>query len=800
MKATKIFTFVLFFVFSEAHTQDVKVIGSASGEPVFGVSVHTPNQKKMVMGNRSGVADLSGFEANDTLIFRHTAYHPVTTLKKDIKEGVIRLESKTFIMRDVSVTVSKWEQNQDEIPQQILSITPDDVARVNPQTTADLLDQTGQVFVQKSQLGGGSPMIRGFAANRVLIMVDGVRMNNAIYRSGNLQNVISIDPNLIGEAEVIYGPGSVIYGSDALGGVMDFHTREPKFSSSDKTTLNAMVFTRYSTANNERTGHADVNIGTRKFASFSSVTFSDFNNLRAGSNRPEGYPDFGKRTFYVERIDGEDQVIANDDPNLQVPSGYRQLNLLQKFAVRPTDWWQVEYAFHYSTTSDIPRYDRLIVTEDDGSPDKAEWNYGPQRWSMNWLNSAFYNENFWYDEAKITLAYQDVQESRIDRNFNNPRRRNRTEDVDVFSVNADLDKQINENQQLFYGLEYVGNRVNSNAFRENINTGEKEPTATRYPDKGSTWQSAAAYLGYKWRTSDKTVVNAGARYTNIWINSQFSDQFYDFPFDEIDINSGAFSGSLGLVHTPVNFLKLDMMVSSGFRAPNIDDVGKVFDSEPGNVVVPNSNLRPEYVYNAETGARVQLLNNRLTLGASGFYTLLNNAMVRRNFRFNGQDSIAYDGELSRVQALVNVGSAYIWGYHFSVQAQLNPWLVLNSTVTNTYGRDREENIPLRHTAPLFGQTTLSYSHSNLQAEFYVRYNGARPFSELSPSEQNKTFLYTDNGTLSWTTLNLRASYELGEKFLISTALENILDLHYRPYSSGISAPGRNLIISLRATL
>lgn len=791
---------ILFIVFSGVYAQNVKVIDSASGAPIPGVSVYTPSQKKMVMGNRSGVVNLSGFRENDTLIFRHTAYHPISTLKHDIEGGLIQLESRTFMMQDASVTVSKWEQNQDEIPQQILSITPEDIARVNPQTTADLLDQTGQVFVQKSQLGGGSPMIRGFAANRVLIVVDGVRMNNAIFRSGNLQNVISIDPNLIGEAEVIYGPGSVVYGSDALGGVMDFHTREPKFSSSDEVAVNGMAFMRYSTANNEKTGHVDVNIGTRKFASFSSVTFSDFDNLRAGSNRPDGYPDFGKRTFYVERVDGEDQVIPNDDPNLQVPSGYNQLNLLQKFAVRPADWWQVEYAFHYSTTSDIPRYDRLIVTEEDGSPDKAEWNYGPQRWSMNWLNSTFYNQNFWYDEAKITLAYQDVQESRIDRNFNNPRRRNRTEDVDVFSVNLDLDKQINEDQQLFYGLEYVGNRVNSRAFRENINTGEREPTATRYPDEGSTWQSAAAYLGYKWRTSEKTVINAGARYTDIRINSQFSDRFYDFPFEEIDINSGAFSGSLGLVYTPVDFLKLDVMVSSGFRAPNIDDVGKVFDSEPGNVVVPNSNLRPEYAYNAETGARVQLLDNKLTLGASGFYTLLNNAMVRRNFQFNGQDSIAYDGELSRVQALVNVGSAYIWGYHFSVQAQLNPWFVFNSTLTNTYGRDREENIPLRHTTPLFGQTTLSYSRNKLQTEFYVRYNGARTFNELSPSEQNKIFLYTDNGTLSWTTFNLRASYELGEKFLISTALENILDLHYRPYSSGISAPGRNLIISLRATL
>ena len=79
----------------------------------------------------------------------------------------------------------------------------------NPQTTADLLGQIGSVFIQKSQMGGGSPMIRGFATNRVLMVADGVRMNNAIYRSGNNQNIISIDPFSLEDAEVIFGPGSI---------------------------------------------------------------------------------------------------------------------------------------------------------------------------------------------------------------------------------------------------------------------------------------------------------------------------------------------------------------------------------------------------------------------------------------------------------------------------------------------------------------------------------------------------------------------------------------------------------------
>ncbi|WP_084607817.1 TonB-dependent receptor plug domain-containing protein [Prevotella dentasini] len=131
---------------------------------------------------------------------------------------------------EVVVSASKWRQNISEQPKRISVITPGESLFQNPQTAADLLELSGQVYVQKSQLGGGSPMIRGFATNRLLYSVDGIRMNTAIFRSGNLQNVISLDPFAMERTEVLFGPGSVIYGSDAMGGVMSFTTKNPVFS------------------------------------------------------------------------------------------------------------------------------------------------------------------------------------------------------------------------------------------------------------------------------------------------------------------------------------------------------------------------------------------------------------------------------------------------------------------------------------------------------------------------------------------------------------------------------------------
>ena len=297
------------------------------------------------------------------------------------------------------ISANKWEQNQSEIPFEILSIDAKEMSFSSPQTAADMLEATGQVFVQKSQLGGGSPMIRGFGANSVLIVVDGVRMNNTIFRSGNLQNVINIDPNSLESSEVIFGPGAVIYGSDALGGVMDFHTVSPSFANNDQKWVEGHAMARYSSANNEKTATALINIGRNKFGYVGSFSISDFGDLQTGSVRPDKYPDFGKRPEYVQTISGKDTIVQSSNANLQKFSGFRQLSTLHKFAFRPNDNFEIGYNFNFSTTTDIPRYDRLI--EYAGEELKyARWNYGPQKWMMNAIKVNFFKSNEIFDAVK----------------------------------------------------------------------------------------------------------------------------------------------------------------------------------------------------------------------------------------------------------------------------------------------------------------------------------------------------------------------------------------------------------------
>ena len=802
MRIAPIIFLISFFLYGLAYCQTIEVIDKRSGEGIENVVIYNLELNKSVQTNAQGIANLSIFIEGDILNFQHPSYHDRTIAYADIPEtgNKIDLEERIIKIDEVIVSASKWEQNPELIPNTVISINSKSIEFNNPPTTADMLDQSGQVFMQKSQLGGGSPMIRGFAANKLLIVVDGVRMNNAIYRSGNLQNVIGLDVNAIAEAEVLFGPGSVMYGSDALGGVIDFHTKSPILNGEGNITFLGNAFFRYATAANEKTAHADFSLGGKKFGSFTSLSFTDFNDLITGNKRTSEYPDYGKRTEFVQRIDGIDSILNNSNVNLQKFSGYNQFNLIQKFQFRPNDYLDLDYGFYFTNSSDIPRYDRLILYDQDSLPENSEWNYGPQKWIMNRLGARIYKSNKAYSEARVILSHQYVNESRIYRKYKDDVRRTRTEKVSVINFNADFDKTINETHQLYYGVDFSFNKVTSDAEKENIDTGEKSATSTRYPDGGSNYGFLAGYVNYLWIINKKHNLNAGLRYTNTRLHAKLDDQSDpDFEYDDFKNQNSAINGSLGWVFHINGKSKIDLIASSGFRAPNIDDMGKLFDSEPGYVIVPNKDLNPEYIYNLEMGIS-QKIGENLEFHIAGFYTWMIDAMVRRDYLFNGMDSIFYDGELRKTQALVNTGRANIYGLSFSFKGDISSNFGIFSSLNLTNGKDIIENVPLRHTAPLYGRSAIYYKLKNLFLEFNISYSGKKAYEDLSPSERNKMYLYTPDGSLAWCALNFMASYEIRNTILLNFGIENILNKHYRTYSSGISAPGRNFIFGMRIKL
>lgn len=795
----KIFFFIVcLFLLGAAMAQNIKVIDKVSLQAIPDVFIFCQDTSSIT--DALGKAGSAGFRGAEHIQFHHPSYQKITISYAELKEAkykVLMTESP-ILLNEVVISASGREQDKSKVPNKIATISAHQINMQNPQTAADLLGTAGGVFIQKSQYGGGSPMIRGFAANRVLIAVDGVRMNNAIFRSGNLQNVISIDPFSISKTEVIFGAGSVIYGSDAVGGVMNFYTLKPTLSTSEKPFTKINAATRYATASSEKTGHVDFNIGFKKWAFVTSATLSDFGDLKMGSHGPNEY----LRPEYVDRINGKDSVLVNSDPQVQNPTGYSQFNLMQKIRFRPNSAWDINLASHYSATSDYSRYDRLIRYQND-LPRAAEWYYGPQVWAMNSLKIDQTAASKMYDKLSLGIAHQYFEESRHDRNFQKTERYHTYEKVNVLSFNFDLEKSLTKKKKLFYGVETLLNKVVSTGEDENIITGVKVPASPRYPD-GSTWNSYAAYLSW-WNTiNDKFSMQAGLRYNQIALASEFDTTYYHFPFSTANLNKGALTGNLGFNYKASENWLLKLNLSTAFRAPNIDDIGKVFDSGDGAVVVPNPDLRPEYAYNAELGI-TRTFSDKVEIDFSVFYILLDQAMVRRDFTLNGLDSLMYNGEMSQVQAIQNAAQAWVYGFQADMEAILPYGFGFISHFSYQKGEEDLDNgstAPLRHAAPMFGSSHFTYTRNRFKADFYAVYNGEIAYKNLAPSEIDKAYIYaedTDGNPYSpaWYTLNLKLRYHLNSHIMFSFGAENLTDQRYRPYSSGVAGGGRNFIFGVK---
>ncbi len=784
--------------------QNIKVLNAITEEPIFGVAIFDANKTKSTITNFKGVANLDKFAATDTLYFQHLSHITTSLLKSKVVEtGVVYLNANTQGLNEIVISASKFEQHKKDITQKIVSSNAAIIEFINPQTSADALQNTGAVFVQKSQLGGGSPMIRGFSTNRLLITVDGVRMNNAIFRGGNIHNVIAVDPFAIQNTEVTLGSGSVIYGSDAIGGVMSFYTKNPQLSYTDSLLVKANTTVRYASASDEKTGHFDINLGYKKWGVLTSASYTDFNDLKMGAHGPDDY----LRNEFIVSNNGTDVIVSNPNPRVQRFSGYNQLNLTQKIKFEPRKNLSFDLGVHFSKSSDIPRYDRLIRFRGD-TLRSAEWNYGPQQWFMSNLQiTKLSSRSNLYDKVKATLAYQNFKESRIDRDFQTVDRRIREEAVDAYSFNLDFEKKLSEKTKLFYGGEYVFNKVGSVGTTENITTGTVTDAVSRYPN-GATWASAAIYTNLKYKPSTKFVLQSGLRFNRVSSEANFieNNRFLNLPFQTSKNTAGALTGTAGITWSPNETIQWKLNTASAFRAPNIDDIGKVFDSEPGSVVVPNEALRPEYAFGGEVGLKLDF-NKKLILDVSTYYTYLDNALVRRDSNLNGETEILYDGELSNVQSIQNASKAWIYGFEVGLKLLLSKHLEFLSQYSVIGGTEENDNIevPIRHVAPNFGNTHLVWKHNNLTLDAFANYNGELSFNQLAPSETVKDFIYAAdaNGnpfSPSWYTLNFRTQYKVNTNTTLTAALENITNQRYRPYSSGISAPGRNLVLALKYKL
>ena len=818
-----IFT-IVFFISGFTFSQQVKVLDQQTGKVVKNVSVFNDKQTINITTDNNGFADISEFKNSEFVVFSHLSYAVLRVRKSVIKAKnyVLYLTKESEQLDEVVISLFKTEEKSNRIAEQIAVLNARDIQKVSAQTSADLLATIPGIKVQKSQFGGGSPVIRGMESNRVLLVVDGVRMNNAIYRKGHLQSSITVTPNMLDKTEVVFGPSSVVYGSDALGGVIHYYTKTPKLSEENE--VKSQLFSRFSTVNNEITTSVSAEVRRKKWASLTSVSYSDFGDLKAGKNRSHGFEDWGKVFFYSENMNGnyKENPTVNSDPNLQRNTGYNQTDVLQKFFIPLSKNTDLKVNLQYSTSSDIPRFDRLAELKNDELK-FAEWYYGPQQRFLASTQLLINPNKSWVENGVITAAYQNLKESRIQRKFGSLDRSYREEGVAIFSLNGDFSVALTEDKKrtLSYGFEFAYNDVTSNSYGKELNIVNGEIAGfsndflvqSRYPDGGSNYLSSAFYIDYRQDINKKSTLNSGIRFTNTNLNATWLDQtFIQLAETDIQANHSAVTATLGYVYKPNKNWQINSVVSSGFRSPNIDDVGRVRE-KAGNVTVPNINVTPEFAYNAEIGIQKYFNDKKFRFGANVYYTLLDN-YIQRDFVYNSDGSVKqveFDGELGNAVSNQNKKTAYITGFTANYLGKISDAWKTSGFITYTKGSTYDTNEPMSSIPPLFGQFEVNYKADKLELGAAIRFNAKKDIEDFNITEgidnHDLTPIVDANatedvaiyyGTPSWVTLGLNGRYVVNTNFSLQARLDNLLDQHYIEFASGVASPGRNLSLSVMA--
>jgi len=754
------------------NAQEIVVLDALTQLPIEGVSITTKIKKSGVVSNKKGVLDLNTFNAQDTLTIQHLGYQKIKQTKGSIKKKTIFLVLKTHSLENIDIReirskLIEWQPI-------CTAITAKKIKESQSAQTSELLEKAMGISVQNSQNGGGSPNLRGMEANRLLIIVDGIPLNNTIFRSGHLQSTATINPVFLKSAEVLFGPASVAYGNGAMGGAILFSTKKPKNENSNQFTQ------QFESSSNAVFTSLISNYKLKNSANISGFSIKSYGDLKMGSNRKHSFKNWGKEPIITEN-------------NIQKGTAYRQADFFHKTLFKLNNVNFLLFNSQFSTSSNINRFDKLNDIK-EGKQKYKYWYYGPQKRFFQSIRLKNYSNTLLSDESVFTVAYQDIEESRHKQKNGEELLNNRTESLQIFDFKSDFLKNFNR-LKLNYGFDSKFQTLNSTA-----NLSSKDVVfynTSRYPDGGTNVLNSAFYAQINLECNKKLSLLAGSRYSINSLLATFKDTTtIHLPFQEINVRNKSLSNSLQLIYNLNNNLGFNGAISNGFRNPNTDDIGKVFSKNDLSVVVPNNQLTPEKSINIEVGIHLEI-KNLISLQMQVFQTQITDAIERREATLGGLDSLNYDGEMMRIMMNTNIGSATIKGVNFAYQLKINKQFSHN-TIINILRGETADGLPLAHIPPTNIISTLNYKNNKNTLSISTHYNRLKKWKDYDLEGVDNLEEATLIGNPSWYTINLKYLVTIDKNLTFIAGIHNIMDIHYKTFGSGISASGRNFSLSLQS--
>ena len=653
-----------------------------------------------------------------------------------------------ILPEEVTVTARRFEDDAFKMPEAVSILKRREIETSNFSTTPDVVSSLPGVWMQRTNLGGGSPFIRGLTGYQTLILVDGIRLNNSTFRSGPNQYLNTIDPLVLSRVEVLPGSGSVQYGTDAIGGVLNLLSSDLGFTDGPLE-AGGTIYGKWRSSGMELSTRGEAEVVAKTASIRAGVSYSDFGDIRAG---------------------GDLGTLAQ--------TGYDVYSFDVKSKFRLGTNATLTGAYQFLEQQDVPLYHKLVTGDFERN------HFDPQQRQLGYLRYARQGQGL-FANLEGTVSYQRSEEGRQQQRAESDIIQEESDVVNTLGVSLQLKSNILRGEGLDWyavtGSEFYFDNIESLRRRLDMSTSLVEDGLRGlYPDGSESANSSVFHM--QSLDIQRFAISAGVRFNHVTMQLPTEE------FGEVTIKTPAFVWNTSVSYELTDNHRLSIQANRSFRAPNINDVSS-FGVADFRYEVPNYDLEPEKGLNLEAGWKMQY--PRWSASAHVFRNRLTDLIVNERSTFNGQDTI----QGIQVYQRVNLGEAEITGFEAQTRYLLsNQWQV-EGQLAYTYGRAAgDDRGPLRRIPPLNGRMQLRY----------------RPVADLSLTGQwifadSQTRLsggdidddrIADGGTPSWHLFNLQVNYTW-RQLQMNVGLENVFDKAYRMHGSGIDGLGRNLWISMR---
>ncbi|OZA62721.1 MAG: hypothetical protein B7X72_11470, partial [Sphingobacteriia bacterium 39-39-8] len=632
--------------------------------------------------------------------------------------------------------------NAINLPFSVNRISANEIQSAGFRTAPESLTGNTGIFVQKTNHGGGSPFVRALTGNQNLLLLDGIRLNNSTYRYGPNQYFNTIDVYSIASIEVVRGTGSVQYGSDAMGGVIQVFSKGANFNTNNS--WSGSVLGKMVSGNMEYTGRAELDYSSKNFAFHIG-----------GSSRKFG------------------DLIGGDTTGIQSPSGYREQAYDFQAKWKLKNETIITIASQQLIQKNVPLYHRVKLENFDF------YNFAPQVRGLHYAKIEIPGKSPLFSKASFTASFQQTKEIRSYYKNGATNKFEETDKVKTLGLTAQIDSKFSKNWTAISGIEWYHDQVNSNKQQISISNGTVLMQRGLYPDNASSANFSVYSLHQL--NLHKFQINAGLRYNSFAIKIKDTAAGAN-QLGEVTVKPSSLVANISLLYHLSDNQSLYSSFSTGYRAPNIDDMGTLglvdFRYE-----VPAYGLKPEKSYNTELGYRLQ--GKRFQSSLALFYMQLNDLVTR--VQLPGQQIGGYN-----VYIKENSQESFVRGLEIEMAYHLSKNWLLKGGFSQIYGQNTSKNEPMRRVPPMNGQIQLKYHYKTWTASIENLFASKQDRLAQGDKDDNRIPL---GGTPGWNLWNIYAGYGIG-KVQINTALINVFNVDYRMHGSGINGAGRNLSLSL----